>query len=80
MIFLKNKNEIKDIDRACKIVRDTLFHIEEYIVLDVPTIDLDRIAEEYIISKGAIPGFKGLYVLYLMISMEIMQKLFVLEK
>jgi len=61
LIFLKNKNEIKDIDCACKIVRDTLFHIEEYIVPDVPTIDLDRIAEEYIISKGAIPGFKGLY-------------------
>ena len=61
MIFLKNKDEIKSIDRACKIVRDTLFHLEEYVVSDVPTIDLDRIAEEYIISKGGIPGFKGLY-------------------
>ena len=49
------------IDRACKIVRDTLFHIEEYVVSDATPLDLDRIAEEFIKSKGAIPGFKGLY-------------------
>ena len=61
MIFLKNKDELKSIDYACKIVRDTLFHLEEKIVLDITPLDLDRIAEEYIISKGAIPGFKGLY-------------------
>ena len=61
MIFLKNKEEIKSIDYACKIVRDTLFHVEEKIVLDITPLDLDRIAEEYIISKGGIPGFKGLY-------------------
>ena len=61
MIFLKNKDEMKNIDYACKIVRDTLFFIEEKIVLDITPLDLDRIAEEYIISKGGIPGFKGLY-------------------
>jgi len=61
LIFLKNKDEIKNIDYACKIVRDTLFYLEEKIVLDITPLDLDRMAEEYIISKGAIPGFKGLY-------------------
>ena len=61
MIFLKNKDEIKSIDYACKIVRDTLFHLEEKIDLDITPLDLDRIAEEYIILKGGIPGFKGLY-------------------
>ena len=61
MIFLKNKDELKSIDYACKIVRDTLFHLEEKIILDITPLDLDRIAEEYIISKGGIPGFKGLY-------------------
>ena len=61
MIFLKNKNELKSIDYACKIVRDTLFHLEEKIILDITPLDLDRIAEEYIISKGGVPGFKGLY-------------------
>ena len=61
MIFLKNKDELKSIDYACKIVRDTLFHLEEKIILDITPLDLDRIAEEYIISKGGVPGFKGLY-------------------
>ena len=61
MIFLKNKDQIKSIDYACKVVRDTLFYIEEQIVPDITTLDLDRMAEEFIISKGAIPGFKGLY-------------------
>ena len=61
MIFLKNKDEIKNIDYACKIVRDTLFHLEEKIDLDITPLDLDRVAEEYIILKGGIPGFKGLY-------------------
>ena len=61
MILLKNKDELKNIDYACKIVRDTLFYLEEKIVLDITPLDLDRMAEEYIISKGAIPGFKGLY-------------------
>ena len=61
MIFLKDKDQIKNIDYACKIVRDTLFYIEEYVVPDVTTLDLDKMAEEYILSKGSIPGFKGLY-------------------
>ena len=61
MIFLKNKDELKSIDYACKIVRDTLFHLEEKIVLDITPLDLDKIAEEYIVLKGGIPGFKGLY-------------------
>ena len=61
MIVLKDKNQIKLMDYACKVVRDTLFYIEEQIVPDITTFDLDKMAEEYIISKGAIPGFKGLY-------------------
>ena len=61
MIILKNKNEIKDIDRACKIVRDTLFYIEEYVVAGVTSLELDRMAEEFILSNKGIPGFKGLY-------------------
>ena len=61
MILLKNKDQIQNIDYACKIVRDTLFYVEEQIVPGITTIDLDRMAEEFILSKGAIPGFKGLY-------------------
>ena len=59
MIFLKNKDEIKSIDYACKIVRDTLFFIEDKITLDITPLDLDRMAEEYIISKGLTPLYIG---------------------
>ena len=61
MILLKNKDQIQSIDFACKIVRDTLFHIEEQIVPDISTLDLDKMAEEFILTNGGIPGFKGLY-------------------
>ena len=61
MILLKNKDQIQNIDYACKIVRgNTLFYVEEQIVPGITTIDLDRMAEEFILSK-AIRGFKGLY-------------------
>lgn len=61
MIFLKNKDELKSIDYACKVVRDTLFHVEENITVGITPLELDKLAEEFILSKGAIPGFKGLY-------------------
>ena len=35
--------------------------LEEYIVPGVTTLDLDKMAEEFIRSKGSKPGFKGLY-------------------
>ena len=52
---------MKSIDYACKIVRDTLFHLEDKICVDISLLDLDKIAEEFIVSKGGMPGFKGLY-------------------
>ena len=61
MIHLKNKNEIEKLYRAGQIVKETLFTVEEYIKPGISTLELDRIAEEFILSKNAIPGFKGLY-------------------
>jgi len=61
MIHLKNNSEIDKLYHAGQIVKDTLFMIEEHIVSGVTTIDLDRMAEEFILSKKAKPGFKGLY-------------------
>tara|TARA_Y100001936_G_scaffold164335_1_gene160499 strand:+ start:572 stop:1315 length:744 start_codon:yes stop_codon:yes gene_type:complete len=61
LILLKNNDQIQSIDFACKIVRDTLFHIEEQIVPNISTLDLDKMAEEFILSSGGTPGFKGLY-------------------
>ena len=61
MIHLKNKSEIEKLYRAGQIVKDTLFLIEECIEPGISTIELDRIAEEFILSSNAKPGFKHLY-------------------
>ena len=61
MIGIKDKNEINSMKKACNIVSQTLCHLKKYIKPGVETIELDGIAEEFIRSKNAIPGFKGLY-------------------
>ena len=61
MIYLKNKFEIEKLYHAGQIVKETLFMIEESIEPGITTFELDRKAEEFIISQKAIPGFKGLY-------------------
>ena len=61
MITIKNKEQINFMSEACRIVRDTLFLMEECISPGISTKELDRIAEEYILSQNATPGFKGLY-------------------
>ena len=61
MIHLKNKFEVEKMYVAGQIVKETLFLIEENIIEGITTLELDRIAEEYILSKNALPGFKGLY-------------------
>ena len=61
MIYLKNNTEIEKLYYAGQIVKETLLMLEEYIVPGVTTLDLDKIAEEFILSKNSKPGFKGLY-------------------
>ena len=61
MIYLKNNSEIEKLYYAGQIVKETLLMLEEYIVPGITTNDLDKIAEEFIISKKSKPGFKGLY-------------------
>ena len=61
MIHLKNKSEIEKLYIAGQIVKDTLLYIEGFIKPGITTIELDKLAEEFILSKKAIPGFKGLY-------------------
>tara|TARA_B100000579_G_scaffold437454_1_gene466849 strand:- start:2381 stop:3124 length:744 start_codon:yes stop_codon:yes gene_type:complete len=61
MIFLKNNSEIEKLYYAGQIVKETLLMLEENIVPGVTTLDLDKMAEEFILSKKSKPGFKGLY-------------------
>ena len=57
MIHLKNKNEIEKLYRAGQIVKETLFTVEEYIKPGISTLELDRIAEEFILSKKCYSWF-----------------------
>lgn len=61
MIIRKNDNEIQLMRRAGKIVGDTLAMLQEEIKPGISTADLDKLAEEFIISQGAKPSFKGYY-------------------
>ena len=61
MIGIKNKDEIKLMSEACRIVRDTLLLLEKSVRPGVATKELDLIAEDYILSQDAKLGFKGLY-------------------
>ena len=61
MIHIRSSKEIKKITKACQIVKDALNLIEKEISAGITTLELDKIAEDFIVSKGAKPGFKGLY-------------------
>lgn len=59
MIILKSEREINYLRDAGRIVAETHVEVKKAVKPGVTTLDLDRIAEEYIISRGAIPAFKG---------------------
>lgn len=64
MIIKKTKNEIDLMRVAGEIVALVLNKIEENISPGITTLELDKIAEETIRSKGAIPSFKGYKAAY----------------
>ncbi len=59
MIYLKNKEEIQKMRSAAQVVVEALRKMRENVVAGVSTWDLDRIAEDVAVSKGAKPAFKG---------------------
>lgn len=61
MIKYKSSAEIETMREAAQIVSRTLGKIAALIKPGVKPIELDQMAEEYIHSQNAIPGFKGLY-------------------
>lgn len=61
MVILKTEKQIELMKIACKIVKETLDLVEKYIKPGVTTLELDKIAEDFIRSKGAIPSCKGYY-------------------
>jgi len=61
MILYKSAEEIEIMREAAQIVSRTLGILASHIEPGVTPLELDRIAEEYIRSQNAIPGFLGLY-------------------
>ena len=59
MIYLKTEEEIELLRQANLIVARTLAEVAKLIAPGVTTQELDAVAEEYIRSQGAVPGFKG---------------------
>jgi len=59
VIIRKSPQEIEQMARAGRIVADTLALLGEHVRPGVTTAELDALAEEFIISQGGYPTFKG---------------------
>ncbi|AZO96525.1 type I methionyl aminopeptidase [Halocella sp. SP3-1] len=59
MIVLKSPREINIMRQANQIVAETHHFLKEMIVVGITTAEIDRLGEEFIRNKGAVPSFKG---------------------
>lgn len=58
-IYLKTEEEIELMSLANQLVGKTLSELEKWIKPGVSTLQLDKIADEFIRDHGAVPTFKG---------------------
>jgi methionyl aminopeptidase len=59
MIVMKTPDEVELIGKASRVVAEALELLKEKVAPGITTDDLDRLAEEAIRGRGAIPAFKG---------------------
>jgi len=59
MIICKSADEIEIMRRAGNIVAQVLLKIEEILKPGITSSYIDKVAEDFIINKGAVPAFKG---------------------
>jgi len=59
MIELKSEREIQIIRENGRIVGSTLMYLKDKIKPGIRTIELDKLAQEFIVSNKGIPAFKG---------------------
>jgi methionyl aminopeptidase len=59
MIIIKSSREIEQLRRPNAIVAEVLQRLRKAVVPGVTTRELDQITEDVILSKGALPAFKG---------------------
>jgi len=59
MVIIKTDKEIKKIKKSCQLTANTLQYITEKIKPGLRTIEIDKIAESFILKHGGKPSFKG---------------------
>lgn len=59
MVIIKTDTEIKQIKKSCQLTANTLQYITEKIKPGLKTIEIDKIAESFILKHGGKPSFKG---------------------
>lgn len=58
MIYYKSKREIEIMRQAGLILAETRLELERHLKPGISTLELDKIAHDFILSKGAYPSFK----------------------
>jgi len=59
VVDINNHLEVKALSESCQILSDTLNKVEKNIFPGQSVLELDKIAENYIVSCNAKPAFKG---------------------
>ncbi|MBN2656909.1 MAG: type I methionyl aminopeptidase [Spirochaetales bacterium] len=59
MINIKNEDQINRIRESCYLLADTFEEIESYIEEGITTLELNKIADDFIRRKGGVPSFLG---------------------
>eukprot|EP01156_Anaeramoeba_ignava_P002205 Anaeramoba_ignava/a217803_42.p2 GENE.a217803_42~~a217803_42.p2 ORF type:complete len:272 (+),score=-20.09 a217803_42:401-1216(+) len=60
--YVKTETELSLIEESCRIVAEALTLCGKYVKPGMALIEIDKIAEDYILSKGGRPAFKGYQV------------------
>ena len=60
-ISLKSQKDIEKLSVANKIVAKTLNYLEKQVHPGMPLLEINALGEDFILSQGATPAFKGLY-------------------
>jgi methionyl aminopeptidase len=59
VIIIKSPREIKQLKRSSTIVAEVFRELKKVVAPGVTTKELDQVAEKTILSRGALPAFKG---------------------
>lgn len=59
MVILKSKDEIVKMREAGRLTAKLLNELVKHVAPGIATLELDTLAEEFIVSRGGIPAFKG---------------------